>query len=145
MCRGHCLGDINQEVQTSVERNVSKSVVCERPFRQVRTGILAFEKKRRGFEIPFQDAYKLRPVAERFPEEAGNRDLAFQALQAYTVRGELEYALFVSLGIFCQPDFAGAGDIHGPGEPPLLSSRNQVTGFESQVGARCRYRLALDR
>ena len=143
---GNRLGDIDQKMQTSVEGDFVESTLRHCPFRQVRPGIFAFEKVRRRLEIPFQNADKFRPVAERFPQETRNSDLAFQSLQANAIRRELEYPLFVSLGIFGQPDFARSGDIHGARKPPLLSSRNDVARFESKLGPCCRRdRLAIDR
>src|SRR5216684_5271714 len=130
---GNRLGDIDQKMQTSVEADFVESTLRRRPFCQVRPGIFAFEKVRRRLEIPFQNAHKFRPVPERFPQETRNSDLAFQSLQAYAIRRELEYPLFVSLGIFGQPDFARPGNLHGSRQPPLVSSLDRDADFESKL------------
>src|SRR5260370_13551613 len=102
---GNRLGDIDQKMQTSVEADFVESTLRRRPFRQVRPGIFAFEKVRRRLEIPFQNADKFRSVAERFPQETRNGDLAFQSLQANAIRRQLEYPLLVSLWRFGHLDF----------------------------------------
>src|SRR5260370_2717878 len=126
---GNRLGDIDQKMQTRVEGDFVESTLGRRPFRQVRPGIFAFEKVRRRLEIPFQNAHKFRPVAERFPQETRNSDLAFQSLQAYAIRRELEHPLFVSLWIFGQPNFPRSGNVHRSRDPPLLSSLTAVAAI----------------
>src|SRR5260370_1682717 len=107
-------------METSVEGDFVDAPLGRRPLRQVGPGIFAFEKVRRRLEIPFKNADKFRSVAERFPQETRNGDLAFQSLQANAIRRELEYPLFVSLWIFGQPDFARSGNVHGSRKQPLL-------------------------
>src|SRR5260370_12816382 len=110
---GHRLGDIDHKMQTSVEGDLVESTLLRRPFRQVQPSVFAFKKEWWRLEIPFQNADKFRPVAERFPQEPRNSDLAFQSLQASAIRRKLEYPLFASLRIFGQPDFARSASIHG--------------------------------
>ena len=67
-------------------------------------------------------------------EEAGERDFAFEALELNPVGGKLEDALFVGLGIFGEPDFAGAGKIQLAGHAPLIASGDGVADMQAEFG-----------
>ena len=87
-----------------------------------------------GVEVPLEDSHELRALAERFPQQAGDGDLALQALQARGVRRELEDASLTGLGMFGEPDFARRRQVEAPGQTPLIASRNRLPRLELHVG-----------
>src|SRR5277367_3200954 len=100
MRRRNRLRNINQKMQPEIGRNILQSTLCRRPLRQIRSRVFTLQKKRRSLKIPLEYPDKFPTVAERLPQKARNRDLAFQTFKPHSIRRKLKNSLLMRLRIF---------------------------------------------
>jgi len=75
------VGDLQQYLQPALERDLLLTTLALSPFGQVRPAVFALQIIRRCGEIPFEQAHEILPLAQRFLEKAGQRDLSLETLK----------------------------------------------------------------
>ena len=101
---GDGLGDVHEKLQTQVHGDLPQPALRVRPFGKVEAGVFALNEVRGPVEVPLEQPNELGAVPERLPEEAADRHLALETLQANVIGRELEHPGLACLGVFSQPD-----------------------------------------